>query len=56
MVPKAREKAWDTGTFNCQSCNAEVRVQRAIGFRSARMVTKRTTSASRSLRAGRVSP
>ena len=28
MVAKAGEKAWETGTFKCQSCNAEVRVQK----------------------------
>jgi hypothetical protein len=28
MVARAGEKAWETGTFKCQSCNAEVRVQK----------------------------
>ena len=28
MVAKAGENAWETGTFKCQSCNAEVRVQK----------------------------
>lgn len=28
MVAKAGEKAEETGTFKCQSCNAEVRVQK----------------------------
>jgi hypothetical protein len=28
MVAKAGEKAWETGTFKCQVCNAEVRVQK----------------------------
>lgn len=28
MVAKAGEKAQETGTFKCKSCNAEVRVQK----------------------------
>ncbi|HLG70769.1 MAG TPA: alpha helical protein [Chloroflexota bacterium] len=28
MPAHAGEKAWETGTFKCQSCNAEVRVQK----------------------------